>query len=91
MSGRRPGRPREADRPDRMRDITTAAIELFGEQGYAGVTFANVARRGGLTPAALYRYFDDKAVLYLHAARTARRETWTTIGDRFQPRGLGGR
>ncbi len=87
MTVRRPGRPRDSERPDRVRDITQAAIELFGSQGYAAVSFAAVAREAGLTPAALYRYFDEKSALYLHAARSAREQLWTTISERFEPVG----
>ncbi len=87
MTGRGPGRPPDSERPDRIGDITHAAIELFGLHGYAAVSFASVARKAGMTPAALYRYFDDKAALYLHAARAARGQLWATISARFEPVG----
>lgn len=87
MTARRPGRPTNAERPDRIHDITKAAIELFGAHGYADVSFAAIARAAGLTPAALYRYFDDKTALYLHAAGAARESLWATISERFEATG----
>ena len=81
------GRPPESERPDRIRDITDAAIEIFGRDGYAPATFSGIARAAGITPAALYRYFDDKAALYVHAARAARGRIWDCISERFDQSG----
>ena len=37
-----------------------AALELFGERGYAGTTAAEVAERAGLTERTFFRHFPDK-------------------------------
>src|SRR5512145_264942 len=41
--------------------ILTAARDLFLEQGFQSVSMRKVAQRVGLSPAALYTYFRDKA------------------------------
>lgn len=87
MKAARPGRPSNSERPDRVSDITDAAIKQFGEQGYSATTLSAIARSAGMTPAALYRYFDDKESLYLRAARVARERTWSWIAERFAPTG----
>jgi AcrR family transcriptional regulator len=38
----------------------SAAIELFGEQGYEATTVAQIAERAGLTKRTFFRYFSDK-------------------------------
>jgi AcrR family transcriptional regulator len=38
----------------------SAAIELFGEQGYEATTVAEIAERAGLTKRTFFRYFSDK-------------------------------
>ncbi|MEV5411083.1 TetR/AcrR family transcriptional regulator [Thermopolyspora sp. NPDC052614] len=56
-----PGRRR---RPrDRKQQILAAARELFVAQGYPNVSMAAIAQQVGITAGALYRHFDNKAVL----------------------------
>ena len=40
--------------------LLDAAVELFGEQGYAGTTAVQIADRAGLTKTTLFRHFADK-------------------------------
>ncbi len=40
------------------------AVEVMGEQGVAGLTLGEVARRMGIRPPSLYVYFDGKHALY---------------------------
>ena len=47
-------------RPDARGRMHEAALELFGERGYAGVTAAEVAERAGLTERTFFRHFADK-------------------------------
>jgi AcrR family transcriptional regulator len=57
-------RPR--GRPRRVKteaDILTAASELLGAGGYAGVTFEKVAARAGVTRPTIYRRWATKAAL----------------------------
>jgi AcrR family transcriptional regulator len=59
------GRP-QGRRPSQTREtILQAALGCFVENGYGASTFKAIARRAGLTPAALYTHFESKADLYL--------------------------
>lgn len=44
--------------------LVTAALELFGTQGYAPVAVASIAEHAGVTTGALYHHFGSKAALY---------------------------
>lgn len=46
--------------PDARRRMKEAALELFGERGYAATTAAEVAERAGLTERTFFRHFPDK-------------------------------
>ena len=50
--------------------VFDAALRLFAERGYAGVTLADVAAEVGLARSSLYRYFPDKAHILLRWFRT---------------------
>ncbi len=44
----------------RQEQITQAALELVSNQGLKSLSLANVARRVGLVPSAIYRHFENK-------------------------------
>jgi AcrR family transcriptional regulator len=44
--------------------ISVAALEVFAERGFRGATMPEIARRAGVAPANLYRYYADKASLF---------------------------
>src|SRR6185312_13996710 len=48
---------------DLKRALTEAALGLVAEMGPKGFTLREVARRAGVSPAAPYRHFPDKAQL----------------------------
>jgi len=48
--------------------LLRAALELIGEKGPAGFTFAEAARRAGVSPAAPYRHFRDRDELMASVA-----------------------
>lgn len=57
------------DRRQRRRQETIAealdvAVQLMAEQGVAGLSLGEVARRMGIRPPSLYVYFDSKNALY---------------------------
>ncbi len=54
---------------DLPRALVAAALSLIGEKGAAGFTFAEAARRAGVSPAAPYRHFRDREALIAEAAR----------------------
>jgi AcrR family transcriptional regulator len=50
---------------DEVRErIRRAALEVFAERGFRGATMPEIARRAGVAPANLYRYYDDKDALF---------------------------
>lgn len=50
---------------DEVRErIRKAALEVFAERGFRGATMPEIARRAGVAPANLYRYYDDKDALF---------------------------
>ncbi|GAA3745335.1 AcrR family transcriptional regulator [Spinactinospora alkalitolerans] len=61
-------------RRDRLRaqmseDVRAAAREIITKQGIEALTLAEIARKVGVTPAALYRHFDDLADIVRYTAR----------------------
>ena len=49
--------------------LVVAALELIGEKGPAGFTFAEASRHAGVSPAAPYRHFRDRDELLSDVAR----------------------
>jgi AcrR family transcriptional regulator len=67
--------------------LIDAALALIGERGAGGVSFAEAARRAGVSPTAPYRHFRDRDDLL---AETARRG-FERFGDRLEAAWSGGR
>ena len=55
---------RHRRREETIEQILEVAIELMGEQGAAGLSLGEVARRMGIRTPSLYGYFDSKHALY---------------------------
>jgi AcrR family transcriptional regulator len=77
------GRPRD---PDVDRKIAQAALDLFGEAGWAGFAMETVARRAGVGKASLYLRWSSKEALLadavtLRMARVTDVDTGTLRGD----------
>ena len=49
--------------------LVDAALDLIGEKGPAGFTFAEAARQAGVSPAAPYRHFRDRDALMADVAK----------------------
>ena len=49
--------------------LIKAALDLIGEKGAAGFTFADAARWAGVSPAAPYRHFSDRDALMAEVAK----------------------
>ncbi|MEU2062474.1 TetR/AcrR family transcriptional regulator [Streptomyces sp. NPDC013455] len=60
---------RERQRRQMSRDVRAAAREVITRQGVEALTLAGIARRVGVTPAALYRHFHDLGDIVRHTAR----------------------
>ncbi|HKW40551.1 MAG TPA: TetR/AcrR family transcriptional regulator [Gemmatimonadales bacterium] len=71
-STKRKRQPRWKRRKDaRPGEIVAAALEVFGERGFAATKLADVARRAGITKGTLYLYFDSKEALFKAVVREA--------------------
>ena len=68
---RRRGRPPKSSDPATRDRLLDAAAEACVEVGFEAVTVAGVAARAGVTPAAVYNHFTDKADLMYSAGRVA--------------------
>jgi AcrR family transcriptional regulator len=51
---------RERNRSRTKRDIESAALTLFEQQGYAATTVEQIVRRAGVSQATFFRYFGSK-------------------------------
>ncbi|WP_091218857.1 TetR/AcrR family transcriptional regulator [Geodermatophilus siccatus] len=55
---------RQRRRQETIEQVLAVAVEVMAEQGVAGLTLGEVARRMGIRPPSLYVYFDGKNALY---------------------------
>jgi AcrR family transcriptional regulator len=55
---------RQRRRLETIEEVLDVAVALMGEQGVAGLSIGEVARRMGIRPPSLYVYFDSKNALY---------------------------
>src|SRR3954449_9191171 len=55
---------RQRRRLETIEEVLDVAAELMREQGVAGLSLGEVARRMGIRPPSLYVYFDSKNALY---------------------------
>jgi AcrR family transcriptional regulator len=62
----RPGRPRD---PACDAAILQAVLDVFAEEGYAGVSMDGIAARAGVGKATIYRRYSSKAELVVEAVR----------------------
>ena len=53
----------EQIRHDRKAAIEEAAMQLFAENGFAGVSISTIARKAGTSKGLLYNYFENKEAL----------------------------
>jgi AcrR family transcriptional regulator len=55
---------RHVRRAETIAEVVDVAIEVMGENGVAGLSLGEVARRMGIRPPSLYVYFDSKNAVY---------------------------
>src|SRR6478672_11525826 len=58
-------------RPDREAQIVATACRVFGEQGFAATSMADVADAAGISKPLIYNYFGSKEGLYAACLRHA--------------------
>src|SRR5260370_40637529 len=59
------GKPRWRRRKNaRPEEITSAALEVFADRGFAATKLEDVARRAGVTKGTIYLYFENKEALF---------------------------
>jgi AcrR family transcriptional regulator len=64
-------RPRWRRRPDaRPDEILRAALQVFGERGFAHSRLDDVARKAGVSKGTVYLYFESKDALFREVVRT---------------------
>jgi AcrR family transcriptional regulator len=68
---RKPGRPRGSTSQATRARIARAARACFAARGFAATTNRDIAERAGVTPAAIYPYFESKLALYIATVREA--------------------
>ncbi len=77
--------PRWRRRKDaRPGEILEAALSVFAEKGFAAAKLAEIARRAGVSKAALYLYFETKEDLFRAVARTLVAPNLTTMAAAFE-------
>jgi AcrR family transcriptional regulator len=64
MTGTVPVDRRQRRRRETIEQVLDVAVEVMADQGVAGLTLGEVARRMGIRPPSLYVYFDGKNALY---------------------------
>ena len=64
MTGTVPLDRRQRRRQETIEQVLDVAVEVMADQGVAGLTLGEVARRMGIRPPSLYVYFDGKHALY---------------------------
>ncbi len=69
---------------ERPQEILAAALEEFVEKGFAAARLDDVARRAGLSKAAIYLYFEDKTALFLGVVRKAVAANLTAVEAMLQ-------
>lgn len=72
---RRLGRPPDANAADTRERLIKGARRAFSELGFDATTNREIAQAAGITPAAIYHYFDSKLDLYAAVHAEARAAT----------------
>lgn len=83
-------RPRENGARPTSRDVSAtarrnaileAALDVFGEHGYAGARLEDVAARAGVAKGTIYLHFSDKRTLFIELVRSAAAPIFEKIGE----------
>jgi AcrR family transcriptional regulator len=69
-----PNDRRARRRVDTIEEILRLALEIMSDVGAGGLTYAELARRLGVRPPSLYKYFDSVLAIYDELFRRGQRE-----------------
>src|ERR1700709_1595526 len=72
---------RHQRRRETIEQVLDIAVEVMADQGVAGLTLGEAARRMGIRPPSLYGYFDGKNALYDALFERGWRELSATMHD----------
>src|SRR6266568_3043056 len=70
---------RRRHREQTIDEILDVAVQVMAEEGVAGLSLSEVARRMGIQPPSLYKYFPSKLALYDALFQRGARETLTVF------------
>jgi AcrR family transcriptional regulator len=79
-----PGRPadrRARRRQETIEEILTIAVQVMADEGVNGLSLAEVARRLGVQPPSLYKYFPSLTAIYDELFRRGQQEHLTVMRD----------
>jgi hypothetical protein len=79
------GGRRAARRSQTIDEILSIAVELMGEYGVAGLSLSEVARRLGIQPPSLYKYFPSRWPSTTGHSTTGTRGIWPSSAPRRPP------
>ena len=84
------GQRRARHRAETIEEILRLALEIMGEAGAGGLTFAELARRLGVRPPSLYKYFPSLHAVYdaMFARGVARTRAAIQAAVEEGPRGV---
>jgi AcrR family transcriptional regulator len=80
-TSRRRGRPVNADGEETRERLLDAAAATCAETGFDGATMGEIARRAGVTPAAIYNYYDSREDLLYAAGRRGLERVTAVVPD----------
>ena len=78
---RRRGRPVNADGEETRERLLDSAAATCAETGFDGATMSQIARRAGLTPAAIYNYYESREDLLYAAGRRGLERVTEVVPD----------
>jgi AcrR family transcriptional regulator len=88
-TSRRPPDRRARRRQDTIREIVDIALEVMTEEGVNGLSLAEVARRLGVQPPSLYKYFPSLMAIYDALFRRGQEEHLGVVRDAMSTAELG--
>lgn len=84
------GRPPKAENRDTATRLLEAASSACAEHGFDGATVGEIARRAGVTPAAIYNHFESREHLLYAAGRRGLQRMTDLVGTESGTTGLRG-